>query len=345
MNKFLKRLISSKYIHLCLGATLLYGISWAVTQPTLEEKILDSLRKYCIADYWVRESIFSEERMEGEFYRERYRERLESLTAGLFDYRDRTQIQAFFLPRGFLYEAWEEGGNRSYLLAEIVGRGRREKEFPERVAFDYLILGKKRVKPFMEFKHGNQAGRLVSAGDEMIYLHRDRIDSLLWWYFDSLWETEPQKPDHYYRVWKGEKDPLTYFLYQDLRGVCEDVFVKRLWGKKRGARDYFVEQGFNLFLPSLLAMAARMAGDKGLRLHPEERYLRSLLSGLSEYPTYTLFYIMSQSRPYSNKPSVKKIWKETNSRLNLSSPERISLVQISQVSRELLQRMEKIVVK
>ncbi len=342
MKKILKHFIASKYIHLCLGVILLYGISWAVTQATLEEKILDSLQNYCIADYWVREALFSEDRKEKEFFRERYRERLESLTAGLFDYRDRTQVQDFFLLRGFLYEAWEEGRNRSYLLAEIVGRGRHEKEFPERVAFDYLILGEKRVKPFMEIKHGNQASRLVSEGDRMIYLHRDRMDSLLQWYFDSLWETEPQKSYHHYREWSGKKDPLTYFLYQDLRGVCEDVFVKRLFRKKREARDYFLEQGFNLFLPSLLAMAARMEGDRGLVLHPDLRYLRALLGGLSDIPTYTLFYILSQSRPYSYRPSVKKIWKEVESRLDLSFPERISLDQISEVSRELLQRTEKI---
>ncbi len=341
MIKFLKRLIVSKYIHLCLGVILLYGISWAVTQPTLEEKILDNLQNFCIADYLVREALFSEERKEGEFYRERYRERLESLTAGLFDYRERTQVQDFFLPRGFLYEAWEEGRNRSYLLAEIVGRGRHEKEFPERVAFDYLILGKKRVKPFMEFKHGKQAIRLVSAGDRMIYLHRDRIDSILKWYFNSLWETQPQKPDQHYREWKGEKDPLTYFLYQDLRGVCEDVFVKRFFRKKREARNYFLEQGFNLLLPSLLAMAERMEKDRGLMLHPDHRYLRALLSGLSDIPTYTLFYLTLTNLSYSHKPLIKKMENELKSRFDLTSPEAVSLEKIAQVSRELLQKMER----
>jgi hypothetical protein len=342
MIKLLRQLIGSRYFHLCIGILLLYGIAWAVTQTTIQEKILDSLRGYCMADYHLRESLFEQERMEAEFYRVRYRERLESLTAGLFDYRDKSQVQAFFLSRGFLYDAWEEGkGNHSYLLAEIVSCGRHEAEIPKRVAFYYLMLGKKRIKPFIEFKHGREARRLVSSGDEMIYIHRDRLDSLLRWYFDSLWQTEPKKLESHYIQWAEQKDPLTFFLYQDLKGICEDVFVKRLFSKKAEARDYFIEQGFNHFLPSLLAMAVRMAGDKDLPLHPEEKYLRALLSGLSEYPTYTLFYLVCKRRPYGYKPSLQKMWSEARSRFDFTSPETISLERISQVSHEILRRMEK----
>lgn len=343
MTSPLKRLIASRYAHLCLGILLFYGIAWAVTKTTPEEKIFDSLRKYCLSEYWLRESLFERERGEMTFYRERFREKLESLTAGLFDYRDKKQVQTFFLERGFLYEVWEEGkGKRSYLLSEIVSQGRHQVNAPGRISFDYLILGKKRIKPFLEFKHGRDADRLVSAGDEFIYIHQDRLDSILRWYFDSLWQTEPKKPESHYMEWKGEKDPFTFFLYQDLKGLCDDVFVKQLFRRKGDAKAYFVEHGLDFFLPSLLAMATRMAGDKDLTLHPDERYLRAAFSGLSNSPTYTLFYLICKSAPYPHKPSIQKIRDQIENRLDLTSPETISLEKIAQVSRELLHKMERI---
>lgn len=338
MNKFLKQLTVSKYTHLCLGALMLYGVAYLVTSPTIEERILHSLRNYCITHYWLRDVRFPRER--AEFLHERYRERLEALTQGLFDYKDRDQVQAFLLPRGFLYEVWQEGREPSYLLSEIVGRGRYETEFPERISFDYLILGRKWVKPFGEFQRGTQAKRFLSEGGEKIYIHRDRLDSLLRWYFESLWETEPKKPESYYMEWKGQKDPLTFFLYQDLKGICEDIFVKRLFSQKRSARDYFMEEGFNLFLPTLLSAGLVMRRDKGLPLHPEHKYLKAILSGLSLKPTFTLFFLLSEQRPLSYKPSIQKMWEEVKTRLTFSSPETLHLERISQISGELLRKME-----
>ncbi len=132
---------SSRYAHLCFFLLFLYGISWGATYTTPYEKILDSLRKYCWADYSARDSIFYGEISEAKFYRERYEKRLQSLTANLFDYRDKFQKREFFLSRGLLYEEWQEGAWRSYLLAEIVGKGDHQTEIPEKVNFDYMVLG------------------------------------------------------------------------------------------------------------------------------------------------------------------------------------------------------------
>lgn len=339
MIRLLKQLMVSKYTHLCLGVLILYGVAFFATRASIEEKILHSLSKYCLTHYLMRDVRFSREIVE--FLHERYRERLETLTRGLFDYRDKDQVQSFLLPHGFLYEVWQEGRQPSYLLSEIVGRGRYETEFPEKISFDYLILGRKWVKPFGEFQRGTQAKRFLSEGGGKIYIHRDRLDSLLRWYFESLWKTQPKKPESYYMEWKGQKDPLTFFLYQDLKGVCEDIFVKRLFSQKKEARDYFMEEGFNLFLPTLLSAGLVMRKDKDLPLHPEHKYLRAILSGLSLKPTYTLFYILSrEQRPLSYKPSIQKMWEEVKTRLIFSSPETLHLERISQISRELLRKME-----
>ncbi len=342
MKSSLKWLIDSRYVHLCLGMLLLYGITWSVTKTTIEEKILESLRKTCLSEYWVRASLFERKKMKVEFYHRRYREKFESLTAGRFDYRDKKQIQSFLLPKGFLYDVWDEGkGNHSYLLAEILSSGRHVVEIPEKITVNYLILGNKIVMPFHEYQHGNDAERLLSAGDKKIYIHRDGLNSILQWYFESLYQTKPKKPESHYIVWKGKRDPLTFFLYQDLKEICEDVFEKRLFRNKVEARDYFVEQGFHLFLPSLLAMAARMAKDQGQPLHQEERYLRAVLSGFSDCPNYTLFYLVSKSAQYSYRPSIKKMWDQIKTRFDFTSPETISLERIAQVSQELLQKLER----
>lgn len=338
MIKILKLILVSKYTHLCLGTLMLYGVAFIATEPTFEEKILHSLKNYCMANYWLREDLSPRDR--AEFLHEKYRERLESITQGFFDYRDRDQVQAFLLPRGFLYEVWQEGGQPSYLLSEIVGKGRYQTEFPERISFDYLILGRKWVKPFMEFKHGTQAKRLLSAGGEKIYIYRDSLDSLLHWYFESLWKTEPKRPESYYIEWGGRKDPLTFFLYQDLRGICEDIFVKRLFSQKKEARDYFMKEGFNLFLPTLLSAGVMMRRDQDLPLHPEFKYLKAILNGLSLNPSYTLFYLLREEKPSSYKPSVRKVWEEVRAGLIFSSPETVHLERISQISRELLMKLE-----
>ena len=340
MIKLLKRLIANRYSHLFIGGLLLYGIAWAVTRTTLEERIVNSLKYYCYADYYVDLSLFSKERTESEFYREKLRARLESLTSGLFDYRDIKQVQAFLLRHGFLYDAWAESkGRHSYLLAKIMGQGSHTTEVPESITFDYLILGKKRIKPLIEFRHGIEAGKILSAGNDQIYIHRDRFDSLLRWYFDSLWETEPKSEKSFYIEQQGLKDPLTYFLFKDLKGICEDIFMKRFYRDKKRAREYFLREGFNVFLPTMLIMAARMAADQGSTLHSDYQYLRAMLTGLSLNPNYTLFYILISSQPHYRQTQVRKVIKEAGGRVDFTCLEQLTLERISEISSELLKKM------
>jgi hypothetical protein len=94
---FLKRIFSSRYAHLFIGLLVLYGVSWLITYTSHFEKIMDTLKKYCYADYEVRTSLFQRDILEADFYREKYKERLSSLTRGLFDYRDKKEVQAFFM--------------------------------------------------------------------------------------------------------------------------------------------------------------------------------------------------------------------------------------------------------
>ncbi|MCX8118166.1 MAG: hypothetical protein N3G78_09565 [Desulfobacterota bacterium] len=340
--KLLQRLRSARRLHLLLAPIVLYAGSWIFTEPSLEEKVIDRLEKFCHAEYWARKALGEREARIVEFYRNRYRMSLESISRPLFDYRDRGQVQAFLIPKGFLYEAWEEGrGRRSYLLAKVVSQGRHRNEGIEPIEFDYLILGKKRIEPHEEYRKGILAGRLISFGGDKIYIHRDLLDHHLRWYFESLYQTDPKKPESHYIIDKGYKDPYTFFLYQDLKELCEDLFVKRLFRKKTDAREYFIDQGFHLFLPTLLAMATKMAREKDLSLSHDERYVRAVLSGLSEHPRYTLFYLVVEAALLSERSLLRKVGRELKGRFEFKLPETITLEQIARVSGELLRRMEK----
>lgn len=342
MIRVMKRLLFNRRIHLCLMVLLLYGMSWFITEPSIEEKLIDRFQKFSWAEYELRGSLPGEERRRVEFYLKRYEQSLRSLSSSLFDYRGKEQVQAFFLAKGFLYDAWEdEKGRLSYLLAEVLSHQKYWIEVPHRIEFDYLILGEKWIEPYQEYRYGLKAGRLLSFGGNKIYLHRDILDDRLIWYFESLYLTQPKIPESHYKIKRGYNDAETFFLYLDLKDLCEDVFVKQLFRTKAGARDYFVEQGFHRFLPTLLAMASRMAQDKDLPLHLDERYVRAVLSGLSHYPTYSLFYQVIESASLSDRPLIQKMGQELMGRFEFKFPEKITLERIAQVSQELLQRMEK----
>lgn len=332
MKNLLKAIVASRHAHLCVALFVLYGISSAATYTTRYEKILDSFKWYCISDYSVRASMFSDELLEADFYREKFKKRLDFLTAGLFDYRDRSQVKKFFLSKGLLYEEWQEGAWRSYLLAEVVSKGSHKAEIPEEVNFNYTILGKKKIMPFSEFKYGSDAGPFVSPGEGMFYIHRDSLDHILREYFNNLWDSEVRDARDFH--W----DELTYFLYRDVQTICEDIFIKRLYLNKEYAKKYFVEEGLKLYLPTMLVMAARMVADQNSKLKPSEKYQRALLTGLGIEPNHAMLYLIC------NNPSLWKLRNELNRRLDFghypNHPDQISLDQISRAAREIFERME-----
>jgi hypothetical protein len=278
--------------------------------------------------------------MEAEFYREKYKERLSSLAEGFFDYRDKKEVQAFFISKGLLYDQWRERSRNSYLLAQVIEKGRHKAGVPEEVVFDYFILGDKKVVPFSEYKEGRRARVFVSTCDRAVYIHKDSIDYLLSWYFDSLWESDTRSPKGFYIEWKGRKDALTYSLYRDLREICEYIFEKRLYRNKKEAKQYFIEEGFKVFLPAMLAMGARMAADQDSNLQSDYRYLRACLTGLSLNPNYTMFYILKTSSPNSYNPLVRKRWEEFRQRLDITYSDEITLDQISKVSQEIFNKVK-----
>ena len=334
MIKRLRTIVASRYAHLFIGLLALYGLSWTITHTSHFEKVMDSLMWYCYADYEVRKPLFPEEVWKVEFYREKYKERLSSLAEGFFDYRDKKEVQDFFMSKGFLYDVWGEKNHNSYILARVIEKGYQKTEFPENVAFDYFILGDKKIVPFPEYENGPWARGFVSAGEKGIYVHRDSLEPLLRWYFESLWITEPRAPEHFYN------DPLTYSLYRDLQGVCEDIFIKKLYMTKQHAQDLFTKEGFNVFLPTLLAMGARMAADQDSNFPPDYQYLRACLTGLSLNPNHTMFYMLKTSIPDSNNPRVTKGWKDLRQQLDITYLDQITLEQISKVAQEILERME-----
>jgi hypothetical protein len=340
VRKILSKIIPSKHAHLCFGLFALYGISLLITQTSHFEKIVDGLKGYCYSDYKVRNSLLSEERMEGEFYREKYEERLSSLADGFFDYRDKKGVQAFFMSKGLLYDEWQEKNQNSYLLAQVIEKGRRKAEVPEEVIFDYLILGKKKIIPFSEYDEGREGRVFVSAGERVAYIHRDSIDYHLRWYFDSLWESDTRTPRGFYTEWKGRKDPLTYFLYRDLQEICEYIFQKRPYGNKKEAKQYFVEEGMKIYLPTMLTMGARMAADQDSNFQSAHRYLRACLTGLSLNPNHTMFYILKTSSLNSYNPLVRKGWEELRQRVDVTFPDEITLDKISKVSQEIFEKVK-----
>lgn len=330
----LRTIVASRYVHLCIGLFALYGVSWSITHTSHFEKVMDTLKWYCYADYQARISLNSKEVQEAEFYREKYRERLISLAEGFFDYQDKKETQNFFLSKGFLYDAWIEKNRHSYILARVIEKGYHKAEIPEEVTFDYFILGDKKIVTFPEYKEGYWAMDFVSAGEKGIYIHRDSLEPLLRWYFESLWIIKPREPNHFYN------DALTYSLYRDLQGACEDIFIKRLYTTKQIAQDYFIKEGFNKFLPTLLAMGARMAADQDSNFPPDHQYLRTWLTGLSLNPNHTMLYVLKTNKPDSRNPQVRKGWEDLHQRLNITYPDQITLEQISKAAQEILDGLE-----
>jgi hypothetical protein len=280
-------------------------------------------------------------------YRDRYQERLGRLTAGLFDWRDENQAKEFFISKHYAYEVTDEDRRfRSYLLAPIISKGIHKAEIPEHVVFYYYLLGSKEIPTFLEYlDKENRASIFVSGGNRVVYahpevyIHMDSLAPILGWYFDSLWKTQPGRPEDFY-IRTGiypYKDSFTYFLYHDLKDLCEDVFVKRLYSDKKEARDYFVEEAFKVFLPTILAMGAKMAADQDLQFSSGYRYLRALFTGLSLEPNYTMFHLSRQYHHYD--PSINKIIEEFKQRYGGSDPSGMTLEQISQAAQEMLKKL------
>jgi hypothetical protein len=327
-------MIASRYVHLCIGVLVLYGVSWAVTHTSHFEKVMNALRWYCYAEYEARISWNSQERGEAVFYREKYKESLISLAEGYFDYQDKKEMQDFFLSKGFLYDVWSEKNGYSYLFARVIERGYQKAEVPDGVAFEYFILGDKKIVPFPEYKNGYWERDFVSAGEKGIYIHRDSLEPLLRWYFESLWIAQPRGAMDFHN------DPLTYSLYRDLQETCKDLFIKNPPRTKQIAQDYFIKEGFNVFLPTFLAMGAKMAADRDSNFPPDYQYLRACLTGLSLNPNHTMFYILKTGRPNGNHPRVRKAWKDLHQRLDLTYPDQITLEQISKGAQEILDGLE-----
>ena len=320
-------------MHLCMGLIVIYGLSLAVTYTSRFEKILNSLQWYAYADYFARDSCSTTEALACEFYKERYEKRLSSLTAELFDYQDYKQLQAFLLVKGFVYEVWQENDGVSYLLAPVLDRGDHIAASPEKVAFDYYILGTKKIAPYSEHRFGHRAGAFVSAGEERVYIHRDSLDHILRTYFDILWDSGVRRARDF------EWNSLTCSLHRDLRSVCEDVLTYRHYRSKVVARDYFVEEGFNVFMPTMLAMAARMTADRNSRLSSAYRYQRAYLTGLYLEPNYTMVSLLGYQSTEHNEPA-SELWKEFTRRLNMACPDGITLNQISEAAREIFEKLE-----
>jgi hypothetical protein len=318
----------------------LYGVSSLITYTSHFEKIAYSLVRYCYADYEGRTSLFQGDIQEAEFYKEKYKQRLSSLSEGYFDYRDKKEVQTFFMSQGLLYDEWREKNRNSYLLAQVIEKGQHKAEVPEEVIFDYLILGDKKIIPFSEYKEGWWARVFVSTSERAAYIHKDSIDYLLSWYFDSLWESDTRSPKGFYIEWKGRKDPLTYSLYRDLREICEDIFQKRLYRNKKEAKQYFMEEGFKVFLPTLLTMGARSVADQDSNFRPDYQYLRACLTGLSLNPNYTMVYLLKTYSPTSYNPLVRKGWEDFRYRLDFTYLEEITLDQISKAAKDILKKLE-----
>jgi hypothetical protein len=322
-------MISSRYAHLFLGLMILFGISSIITYTSPFDKITENLKRYCYAEYEMKMPQFSQNIWELEYYREKYKEQLDVLTNGMLDDDRKNEAQAYFVNNGFLYDSWQENENRSYLLAKIIGKGVHKRELPDEVRFDYLILGEKKIVPFSEYGKGLGARPFVSAGEKAIYLHRESLEILLRWYFESLWITEPKESYDFHG------DPLSYSLYRDLQGICEDIFIKRHYMNKRSAQETFIEEGFKVFLPTMFSMGARIVADRNNNFPSDYQYLRACLTGLSLNPNYTIFYILKTEKLYIYTPLAKKGWKAFSQRLDLTYPDQITLEQISEMSQDI----------
>ncbi len=340
MKGLLREFTQLKYIHLCIALLLFYAGTFWVTYPSNLERVTDALRRYCYTDYWVRSALFEETIREAKFYRERYRERLESLLGAPLSDLKKSELQTFFKRGGLLYEVFRENRQNSYLLAEIVEEGRYKSEIPEGVDFSYLTLGKKKILTFSEFRERENVSPFVSVGDNVAYIHQDIIESHLQWYFESLWQSDTSSPKGFYLEWGSRKDLYTYFLYRDLQEVCEHLFGKRFLRDKKMAKRYFVEEGIRVYLPTLLAMAGRMVADQGLGLRSDLKYLRACLTGLSNHPKFLIFYLLKTKSPHSFDPLVRKGWEELKASFDLTCPEGITLEEISRVSKRILDKID-----
>jgi hypothetical protein len=252
------------------------------------------------------------------------------------------------MSKGYVYEAADKGKRfRSYLLAPVVYKGIHTTEVPQHVSFYYYILDYKEIPTFLEYlDEENTSCLFVSAVSKVIYahpeiyIHRDSLVPILKRYFEFLWEKQPKKPEDFYigTNFYPYKDIETYYLYLDLQSICEDIFIKRLYRKKKEAQNYFVNEGFKMFLPTLLGMGARMAADQDLELSSGYRYLRALFTGLSLEPNYTMFYLSRQYHHY-DRP-INKMMEEFKGRIGVSDPDSVTLDKISQAAQETLRRLE-----
>lgn len=341
MKKLLRSFAGMKYVHLCTGLLLFYGGTSLITHTSHFEKVTDTLKWYCYADYEARTSLSEEEVLKAEFYRQRYKERLDSLFGGPFDNLEKKELQALFMKEGLLYDVWQEKNRHSYLLASIMKEGRHKAEFPEEVVFDYFILGKKKIVPFPEYDWGRRARVFVSTGEKAAYIHMDSMDFHLSWYFESLWQSDTRTSKGFYRVWAGKIDPLTYFLYRDLQEICEYLFQRRPYRNKKEAKQYFMEEARRAYLPALLAMAGRMMADQESGLRSDYQYLRGCLTGLSLHPNFMMVYLLKRGTPNSYHPVVRKGWEDFTQSFDLKYPDEITLDRISRISRQIFERVDK----
>lgn len=339
MKKFLKSFADLKHTHICMALLILYGGSSLITHTSHSEKVTNTLKRYCYADYIVKASLFQRDILEAEFYKERYKERLDSLFRGPFDDLKKKELQTFFMKENLLYDVWKEKNRNSYLLARVINEGEYKAEIPEEVVFHYFILGKKKIVPFPEYDEGKKARVFVSAGERVAYIHLDGMESHLRWYFESLWQSDTRTPRGFYREWAGRKDPYTYFLYRDLQEVCEYIFQRRPYRSKKEAKQYFMEEGMKIYLPTMFAMAARMMADQDSSLRHDHQYLRACLTGLSRHPNFLMVYLLKMGTPNSYHHLVKKGWEDFTESFDLKYPDEITLERISKVSQRVFEKV------
>jgi hypothetical protein len=283
----LKKFFTSRYLHLSLAMLILYGITWYITYTTEFEKVRDRLRRYCYADYEVRTSKTSMAKLKMEFTRDQFAEQLRSFSANLFDYRSEEQVQAYFSSRDYFYDMDATEAGNSYVLATIIGSGQYEVNIPDAVAFRYAILGKEEIIPFSVYDEGAWASIFVAENNGTIYLYTGTLDALLRWCFAVLWRLHPQSEKDF------EIEDVTHFLYLDLPAVCREVFIERHFDDEALAREYFLEKAFESLMPTLFAMAARMAADRETAFSKRYKYERAYLTGLAVRPHYTLFNFLA----------------------------------------------------
>jgi hypothetical protein len=282
-----KKFFTSRYVHLSLAMLTLYGITWYITYTTEFEKVRDRLRRYCYADYELRASKTSLSKLKMEFMRDQFAEQLGSFSANLFDYRNEEQVQAYFSARDYFYDSDATEAGNSYVLAPIIGSGEREINIPETVAFRYAILGKEEILPFSIYDEGAWASVFVAENNGTVYIYTGTLDALLRFCFAVLWRLHPQSEKDF------EIEDVTHFLYLDLPAVCREVFIERHFDDEGIAREYFLEKAFESLMPTLFAMAARMAADRETTFSKRYKYERAYLTGLAVRPHYTLFNFLA----------------------------------------------------